>query len=183
MENWNKIADQKNLTEGPTWIEGRGLLYSECSASLAWLWDYKKKTNEVWRRNTGGSNGMILDVEGKLYACEGEARRVVSYEEGLETELISDSFEGMAFNEPNDLAVHPNKKVIWFSDPNYGGRKLSISHESVYLLIKEPQKWSVQRVTFNTDRPNGVLLSKDFLAFQGALLSIPFHLSFYHSLS
>ena len=23
MENWNKIADQKNLTEGPTWIEGR----------------------------------------------------------------------------------------------------------------------------------------------------------------
>ena len=53
---------------------------------------------------------MILDVEGKLYACEGEDRRVVSYEEGLETELISDSFEGMAFNEPNDLAVHPNKK-------------------------------------------------------------------------
>ena len=94
MENWNKIADQKNLTEGPTWIEGRGLLYSECSASLTWLWDYKKKTNEVWRRNTGGSNGMILDVEGKLYACEGEARRVVSYEEGLETELISDYFEG-----------------------------------------------------------------------------------------
>ena len=43
MENWNKIADQKNLTEGPTWIEGRGLLYSECSASLTWLWDYKKK--------------------------------------------------------------------------------------------------------------------------------------------
>ena len=161
MENWNKIADQKNLTEGPTWIEGSGLLYSECSASLTWLWDYKKKTNEVWRRNTGGSNGMILDVEGKLYACEGEARRVVSYEEGLETELISDSFEGMAFNEPNDLAVHPNKKVIWFSDPNYGGRKLRISHESVYLLIKEPQKWSVKRVTFNTDRPNGVLLSKD----------------------
>ena len=161
MGNWNKIAGQKNLTEGPTWIEGRGLLYSECSASLTWLWDYKKKTNEVWRRNTGGSNGMILDVEGKLYACEGEARRVVSYEEGLETELISDSFEGMAFNEPNDLAVHPNKKVIWFSDPNYGGRELSISHESVYLLIKEPQKWSVQRVTFNTDRPNGVLLSKD----------------------
>ena len=43
MENWNKIAEQKNLTEGPTWIEGRGLLYSECSASLTWLWDYKKK--------------------------------------------------------------------------------------------------------------------------------------------
>ena len=161
MENWNKIADQKNLTEGPTWIDGKGLLYSECSASLTWFWDCSKKTNEVWRNNTGGSNGMILDVKGKLYACEGEGRRVVSYEKDLETELIADSFEGSAFNEPNDLAVHPNQKIIWFSDPNYGGRELSIPHESVYLLKNESEKWLVERVVFDTDRPNGVLLSKD----------------------
>ena len=77
MENWNKIADQKNLTEGPTWIEGRGLLYSECSASLTWLWDYKKKTNEVWRRNTGGSNGIGLETV-KLLANKG-ATVIVGY--------------------------------------------------------------------------------------------------------
>ena len=161
MENWNKIADQKNLTEGPTWIDGKGLLYSECSASLTWFWDCNKKTNEVWRNNTGGSNGMILDVKGKLYACEGEGRRVVSYSEGKETEILSESYNGMPFNEPNDLAVHPNQKIIWFSDPNYGGRELSIPHESVYLLKNESEKWSIERVTFDTDRPNGVLISKD----------------------
>ena len=161
MEKWNKIADQKNLTEGPTWIDGKGLLYSECSASLTWFWDCNKKTNEVWRNNTGGSNGMILDVKGKLYACEGEGRRVVSYSEGKETEILSESYNGMPFNEPNDLAVHPNQKIIWFSDPNYGGRELSIPHESVYLLKNESEKWSTERVTFDTDRPNGVLLSKD----------------------
>ena len=161
MENWNKIADQKNLTEGPTWIDGKGLLYSECSASLTWFWDCNKKTNEVWRNNTGGSNGMILDVKGKLYACEGEGRRVVSYSKGKETEILSESYNGMPFNEPNDLAVHPNQKIIWFSDPNYGGRELSIPHESVYLLKNESEKWSIERVTFDTDRPNGVLLSKD----------------------
>ena len=161
MEKWNKIADQKNLTEGPTWIDGKGLLYSECSASLTWFWDCNKKTNEVWRNNTGGSNGMILDVKGKLYACEGEGRRVVSYSEGEATEILSESYNGMPFNEPNDLAVHPNQKIIWFSDPNYGGRELSIPHESVYLLKNESEKWSIERVTFDTDRPNGVLLSKD----------------------
>ena len=161
MENWNKIADQKNLTEGPTWIDGKGLLYSECSESLTWFWDCNKKTNEVWRNNTGGSNGMILDVKGKLYACEGEGRRVVSYSEGEETEILAESYDGMPFNEPNDLAVHPNQKIIWFSDPNYGGRDLSIPHESVYLLNNNSEKWSVERVTFDTDRPNGVLLSKD----------------------
>tara|TARA_B100000941_G_scaffold84770_1_gene58391 strand:+ start:1604 stop:2482 length:879 start_codon:yes stop_codon:yes gene_type:complete len=161
MENWNKIADQKNLTEGPTWIEGKGLLYSECSTSLTWFWDFNKKTNKVWRNNSGGSNGMILDVKGKLYACEGEARRVVSYIEGEETEILSESYNEMPFNEPNDLAIHPNQKIIWFSDPNYGGRELSIPHESVYLLKKKSEKWLVERVTFDTDRPNGVLLSKD----------------------
>jgi sugar lactone lactonase YvrE len=97
-ENWNKIADQKNLTEGPTWINGKGLLYSECSASLTWFWNCNKKTNVVWRNNTGGSNGMILDVKGKLYACEGEGRRVVSYSEGEETEILSESYDGMPFN-------------------------------------------------------------------------------------
>ena len=161
MENWNQISKQSNLTEGPTWIEGKGLLYSECSESLTWFWDYKKNTNEIWRKNTGGSNGMILDEKGKLYACEGEGRRVVSYSEGDDTEVVADSFDGSLFNEPNDLAVHPNQKIIWFSDPNYGGRDLSIPHESVYLLNNDSKKWSVERVTFDTDRPNGVLLSKD----------------------
>ena len=158
--NWKLIASQSGLTEGPTWTE-KGLLYSECPQSLTWLYDPESETNSIWRKNTGGSNGMLLDDEGKLYACEGEGRRLVSYKKNEETEIVASEFEGKAFNEPNDLAIFPGGEKIWFSDPNYGGRDLSIEHESVYLASKNGNKWIVSRATFDTDRPNGVLLSKD----------------------
>ncbi len=157
--NWKKIADQNNLTEGPTWTS-EGLLYSQCAESVTWIYNPKDGSNIIWRKNTGGSNGMLLDSNGKLYACEGEGRRLVSYESGKETEVVATEFEGKKFNEPNDLAIFPDGKKIWFSDPNYGGRPLSIEHESVYLAIKSESSWKIQRATFDTDRPNGVLLSK-----------------------
>jgi len=158
--NWKKIADQNNLTEGPTWTS-EGLLYSQCAESVTWIYNPKDGSNIIWRKNTGGSNGMLLDLNGKLYACEGEGRRLVSYESGKDTEVVATEFEGKKFNEPNDLAIFPDGKKIWFSDPNYGGRPLSIEHESVYLVSKEASSWKVKRATFDTDRPNGVLLSKD----------------------
>ena len=104
---------------------------------------------------------MLLDSNGKLYACEGEGRRLVSYQSGKDTEVVATEFEGKKFNEPNDLAIFPDGKKIWFSDPNYGGRPLSIEHESVYLASNEGSSWKVKRATFDTDRPNGVLLAKD----------------------
>lgn len=158
--NWKLIAKQSSLTEGPTWTK-EGLLYSQCSESLTWIYDPNDESNNIWREDTRGSNGMLLDSLGKLYACEGEGRRLVSYQAGSDTEIIATDFKGKKFNEPNDLAIFPDGNKIWFSDPNYGGRPLSIDHESVYLASKDNSSWSISRATFDTDRPNGVLLSKD----------------------
>jgi len=158
--NWELIIDHGSLTEGPTWTK-EGLLYSQCDESLTWIYNSKDGSNKVWRKDTNGSNGMLLDTSGNLYACEGAGRRLVRYEKDVETEVIASEFEGSPFNEPNDLAIYPDDAHIWFSDPNYGGRDLSIEHESVYLASKNESEWLISRATFDTDRPNGVLLSKD----------------------
>ena len=79
-------------------------------------------------------------------------------------------FEGKRLNIPNDLAIDPQGRV-WFTDPYYEGAggpwsedrsNKELDHDSVYRL--DPQtngEWSINRVTYDTTRPNGLLFSLD----------------------
>ena len=156
---WEQIADHESLTEGPAW-DGSGLLYNECAASTTYRYDPATGKSEVWREGTNAANGMVFDREGRLFACEGAGRRVVQYD-GDETIVIVDQVDGKRFNEPNDLAIDSSGR-IWFSDPNYGGRPMELDNESVYRADPQPDgSYTATRVAFDTERPNGVLLSKD----------------------
>ncbi|MFP6679316.1 MAG: SMP-30/gluconolactonase/LRE family protein [Dehalococcoidia bacterium] len=160
MTNWTfeTIAEQNSLTEGPVW-DGEGLLYSHCAADLTMRWEPLTGISSIWREDTGGANGMVLDVNGRLFVCEGKNRRVVEYIPGEEPRIIADNFKQLPFNEPNDLAVDIRGRV-WFTDPNYGGRPLSIQTEQVYRADPETDgSYSVSRVTHDMRRPNGILIS------------------------
>ena len=153
---WEPIHHHEFITEGPVW-DGRYLFYSEIYASRTWRYDPASGERVVWREGTGRANGMLRAPGGGLLACEGGGRRVVRYLADAEAEVIADHFEGKQFNEPNDLAQADSGR-IWFSDPNYGERPMQLDHESVYCVDPggEPR-----RVTFDTNRPNGVLLNED----------------------
>ena len=61
---------------------------------------------------------------------------------------------------------------MWFTDPYYEGAagawsqdrvNKDLDHDSVYRLDPQPDgSWSIARVTFDTTRPNGLLLSLDY---------------------
>jgi len=159
-DNWTfeTIAQRDSLTEGPAW-DGSGLLYSHCAADITMRWDHATGENSVWREDTGAANGMVFDRNGRLFVCEGKNRRIAEYVAGEPTRVIADNFEGVPFNEPNDLAVDSRGR-IWFTDPNYGGRPLSMPTEQVYRA--DPQSdgsYSVVRATEDMRRPNGILIS------------------------
>ncbi len=152
--NWELVHHHEYITEGPVW-DGRYLFYSEIGASRTWRYDPESRERMVWREDTGRANGMLRAPGGGLLACEGGGRRIVRYRAGAETEVIVDHYAGKPFNEPNDLA-QGTAGTIWFSDPNYGERPMQLDHESVYRV--DPGGDAV-RVTFDTRRPNGVLLN------------------------
>ena len=153
--------------EGPAW-DGSGLLFTHIPASLILRYDPQTRTSTVFRSETNWANGLNFDLEGRLYACEGGARRMVRYEANGATTVLADQFEGKRFNIPNDLAIDPERRV-WFTDPYYDGaggpwsqdtENKELDHDSVYRL--DPQAdgtWSLQRVTFDTTKPNGLLFS------------------------
>ena len=153
---WELVHHHEFITEGPVW-DGRFLFYSEIGASRTWRYDPGSGERVVWREHTRGANGMLRAPGGGLLACEGAGRRVVRYVADAPAEVIADRFEGKQFNEPNDLAQAGGGR-IWFSDPNYGGRRMQLDHESVYCV--DPGG-AARRVTCDTNRPNGVLLNAD----------------------
>src|SRR3569623_26359 len=121
----------------------------------------------VWRADSGRSNGLLFDPQGRLVACEGNEfgpggrRRIprTTIATG-EVEILTDGFQGVPFNSPNDLAITSDGR-IFFTDPCYGDRaSMFLQHESVYRL--DPDGLLEYVVTQPMiDRPNGIALSPD----------------------
>lgn len=152
------------ITEGPTW-DGKAVLFSNIENNR--ILRYGPSTGEVTvvRGDTNGANGLALDKDGRLYACEGglTGRRVTRYNDDGSTTVIADRFEGKRLNSPNDLTFDRQGR-LWFTDPRYGDFRadMELGHESVYRL--DPQSdgsWALHRVTFDTTCPNGLVLSND----------------------
>ena len=158
---FDRVAGPLSFSEGPVW-NGEAILFTDIPDNRIMRYSPKDGSCTVYRTGTKGANGLALDNKGRLVACQGgaEGRRVVRYEvDGTETVLAA-SFEGKRFNSPNDLAIDHLGR-IWFTDPRYGDRSgMELDHESVFRLESKNEKnWTVQRMTFDTTRPNGILVT------------------------
>jgi gluconolactonase len=156
------LLEPVGLTEGPVW-DGSSLLFTNIPNSRILRYDPQSGEISVWREGTNEANGLMLDKNGLLHACEGGGRRMVQYPEGGETVVLCADYEGQRFNSPNDLAIDSQGR-IWFTDPRYGDYRddMELDHESVYRLDpQEDGSWRPVRVTFDTTAPNGLLLSPD----------------------
>ena len=81
------------VAEGPAW-DGSGLLFTQIHKCRIARWDPAKKECSVVREDTDYANGLMLDSEGKLYACGGGSRSVVRFEPDGSTTTLIDNYEG-----------------------------------------------------------------------------------------
>ncbi len=155
------VAGPYSFTEGPVW-DGERVIFTDIPANRILAFDPATGRTEVYLERTGKANGLALDRQGRLYACQDEGRQVVRYEDDGSITVVADSFEGRRLNSPNDLTVDGDGRV-WFSDPRYGRDRddLELDHESVYLATPDGDGYRLERATVDTTRPNGVALSAD----------------------
>ena len=161
--DWELLAGPDTITEGPAW-DGQGLLYTSIAHDEIRRYDPATDTISVVYRDTNASNGLVLGGDGTLYACEGASGAVVRYSTDGRKSVLASQFEGKRLNSPNDLVLD-RQGWLWFTDPRYGdqdGRELD--HDSVYRLtptLDGSTPWQIERMTFDTTRPNGLLFSPD----------------------
>ncbi len=169
-----KLCEGFQWSEGPVWKDG-ALLFSDVPQNRIHQWKEGQTAATVFLEPSGmltptpgfreqGSNGLVLDTQGRLVICEHGERRLARLGADNKTQTaIVDHFEGKRFNSPNDAAVRRNGE-IWFTDPPYGLDKLNDSPLKE-LKFNGVFRWStdgkltaaIKDLTF----PNGIAFSPD----------------------
>ena len=176
-------------TEGPVWTHEGTLLFAEIPANNIDLWIPGKGASvfmhpsgytgaEPFKGPEPGSNGMILDPDGRV-SVAGHARRNVWRMESLDPKaqitILADSYQGKKLNSPNDL-VYKSDGSLYFTDPPYGlptqednDPQKELQVNGVYRIPgarhqkpgTEPARDQLQLVIKDLPRPNGICFSRD----------------------
>jgi len=162
--SWNmeKVSGPWGFTEGPQWT-GSALLFVDMATHRVMRFDPLTGETDVLYEGTNNGNGLLWTEAGQLLCCESGARRIslISFTENR-ADTIVDNFEGKLLNSPNDLVMDGQGR-IWFTDPRYGQDRddMELDHESIFRLTPHGDHSHIERMTFDTTRPNGLLFSLD----------------------
>lgn len=170
------LASGFDWTEGPLWIadeQGGKLLFSDIPRNSIYEWRLGKGTKLFMKPSgyTGvadygaepGSNGLLLDKQGRLVCCEHGDRRLSVLTENGGKVTLADHYEGKRFNSPNDGVCKSNGD-IYFTDPPYGlpnrenDERREMDWFGVYRLSSDG---NVTLLTKEMTRPNGIAFSPD----------------------
>jgi gluconolactonase len=173
------LAQGYDWSEGPVWVKNGGfLLFSDVPQNVIVRWkegegarEWLKPSGYTGRESRGaelGSNGLLIDREGRLVICQHGDRRIARMEAPLSApaprfSTIVDRYEGARLNSPNDAVFHP-KGDLYFTDPPYGMVKQfedparEIPYQGVF---RTHRNGAVSLLTRDMTRPNGLGFSPD----------------------
>jgi gluconolactonase len=173
------LAQGYDWSEGPVWVkEGGFLLFSDVPRNVVYRWKEGEGASE-WLKPSGhtgreprsaepGSNGLLIDHEGRLVLCQHGDRRVALMAAPLSAPVpifsaLADRYGGARFNSPNDAVFHSNGD-LYFSDPAYGLPRQfedparEIPYQGVFRRHRDG---TVTLLARHMTRPNGLAFSPD----------------------
>ncbi|HEY8510916.1 MAG TPA: SMP-30/gluconolactonase/LRE family protein [Cyclobacteriaceae bacterium] len=174
------IAEGHTWTEGPLWVPAHNmLLYSDIPPNKVFKWtesggveEYLHPSGYTGTEPSGraepGSNGLLLDKDGRLVLCHHGDRCIAAMDAPLDDPspkfipLVS-SYQGKKLNSPND-AVFDRAGNLWFTDPPYGlpqnvdDPTKELPYQGVFRVTPNGE---VRLLTDSITRPNGIALTPD----------------------
>ena len=170
------LASVFEWSEGPLWIQQAGdgyLIFSDIPRNSIMKWKRGKGVTLFMKPSgyTGiadygrepGSNGLALDLQGRIIFCEHGDRRISRLEKEGGKKTLVDAYRGKRLNSPNDAAVKSNGD-IYFTDPPYGlpkgykDTRRELDFCGVYRLSTSGR---LTLLTKEMTRPNGIAFSPD----------------------
>jgi gluconolactonase len=154
-----KLAGDFQFTEGPLWVAAKGeLLFSDIPANR--IVRFKAGKFETFRAPSRNSNGLTLDKQGRLIACEHGSRSVTRTEADGTITTLAERYEGKRLNSPNDVVVKSDG-AVYFTDPPFGVRRgeQELDFHGVYRIAPDGKTLIV--VARDFIKPNGLAFTPD----------------------
>ena len=182
------LAEGFDWIEGPLWVPekigGGYLLFSDIPPNVVLKWTPGKGIStylgqsgwlgaiprpDASAPDEPGSNGLILDPQGRLVLCQHGLRQVARMDAPLGMPAakfvpLAATFEGKRHNSPNDGAFLPNGD-LYYTDPPYGlPRKMEDPHKELDFqgVYRVTPHGVVTLMTKDISRPNGLAFSPDY---------------------
>jgi gluconolactonase len=166
-------------TEGPLWIEDSGyLLFSDIPNNRVHKYEpgvgttlYLEPSGATGMHESDtrqGSNGLLLDADGRLVLLQHGDRRIAIMDASLDApkarfQTLAGRYDGKRFNSPNDAVLHSDGS-LYFTDPPYGLANVlddeyrELSYQGIYRLAPDG---AVTLLDDSVSLPNGIGLSPD----------------------
>jgi gluconolactonase len=165
--------------EGPVWVKKGGyLLFSVIPPNKICKWKEGEGVS-IYVRPSGltgpkdlrpepGSNGLLIDSQGRLVLCQHGDRRMARMDAPLDKPepkyvTLVDNYEGKKLNSPNDGCWH-SSGALYFTDPPYGlvgqmqDPTKELDFQGIYRLGTDGK---VTLLNKEVTRPNGIAFSPD----------------------
>jgi sugar lactone lactonase YvrE len=145
------------FTEGPVWHPDGYFLFTD--VPNIYRLDVDTGNLTTVRSSDAGSNGMTLDLQGRLVMCDGLHRRVTRMEPEGTITTVAGSYRGQQLNRPNDV-VFRSDGTTYFTDPGawaYHTPAVDLFKNFVYGVAPDGRVF--QAAPF--DYPNGLAFSPD----------------------
>jgi gluconolactonase len=159
-----EVATALSLTEGPT-VDRQGNVYFTDLMTQRILKFGSDGVLSVYREHSNVANGLLLDPEGRLIACEG-ATSATAQRAGIAVsgtpritrtdiqtgaiEILAEQYEGKPLQGPNDVTIDGQGR-LYFTDFTGG---------AVYR-IDAPGKLTRILSAPDIERPNGIQIAPD----------------------
>jgi gluconolactonase len=149
------VTDQCAFSEGPLWLAEGKWIFSDVPKNGIFFED-----GSAYRRPSNGANGLTLDRQGRLIACESTKHRISRTEADGTITVLADSYNGKPLNSTNDVVVGVDG-TVYFTDPT-GPRKddgTGLGFSGVYGI--RPDGSGLALIADDMKYPNGIALSPD----------------------
>jgi len=170
------LASGFEWSEGPLWIQDAGggyLVFSDIPRNSVMKWKqgqgislFMKPSGYTGVTDYGrepGSNGLTLDLQGRIIFCEHGDRRISRLEKDGGKKTLVDNYIGRRLNSPNDAAVKSNGD-IYFTDPPYGlpkGQRDPRCELDFCGVFRLSTSGKLTLLTKEMTRPNGIAFSPE----------------------
>jgi len=156
-----EVAAAVAFTEGPT-MDRDGNVYFTEMVSQRIMRLSSEGVLSTYREHSNAANGLLIDSQGRLIACEGaESRRTGVLVRGKpqvtrtdlgtgRIEILADGYQGTPLSGPNDVTID-GKGRLYFTD---------LAGAAVYR-IDAPGKLARILAAPDVQRPNGIQISPD----------------------
>ncbi len=142
--DWEEVSGNHKFTEGPAVAPDGNVFFTDVPGEKIWKIDHATGKASLFRDNTGRANGLMFGADGRLYACQGGAKRIVSFGMDGSEKVLAENVTS------NDLCLTA-KGDVYFTDP---------PEKKVWHIDPQGNRKAV--VTQGLEFPNGVVTSPDY---------------------